>query len=73
MDNKKVPTEKEIQDMAKKVDKLVKKTEKFKSSAPAAAGSSSNQDQSLMKQQLRQLMENMALMEQAVLEYSTCT
>ncbi|KAG1048838.1 hypothetical protein G6F43_008800 [Rhizopus delemar] len=66
MDNKKAPTEKELENIVKKVDKLVKKTEKLKTNASASASSSSNNgDQVLMKQQLRQLMENMALMEQS--------
>ena len=66
MDNKKAPTEKELENIVKKVDKLVKKTEKLKTNASASASSSNNNgDQVLMKQQLRQLMENMALMEQS--------
>lgn len=64
MDNKKQPTEKELKDLAKKVDKLVSKkkaTDLVKSSSSEA----NPQSEAMMKAQLRQMMESMALMEKA--------
>ena len=70
MDNKKQPTEKELKDIAKKVDKLVSK--KKATDLVKSSGSSSNPEQeALMKAQLRQMMESMALMEKAGLVKTT--
>lgn len=67
MADKKQPTEKEIQDLAKKVDKLVssKKVKDLMKSSPAGSSSNNPQNEALMKAQLRQMMESMALLEQA--------
>lgn len=62
----KQPTEKDLQDLAKKVDKLVssKKVKDLMKNPPS--GSSGNpQNEALMRAQLRQMMESMALLEQA--------
>jgi glycylpeptide N-tetradecanoyltransferase len=66
MDNnkKQSPTEKEIKDLVKKVDKLTK------NGVPNASASGSNsaksaESEAMMKAQLRQMMESMALMERA--------
>lgn len=66
MDNKKQPTEKELKDLVKKVDKLVSKkkaTDLVKSSSSSSEANS--QSEAMMKAQLRQMMESMALMEKA--------
>ncbi|KAI8087658.1 acyl-CoA N-acyltransferase [Gilbertella persicaria] len=68
-DDKQPPTEKEIQDLAKKVDKLVssKKVKQLMKnpSAAAAAGPSDPQQAEALKAQLRQMMESMALLERS--------
>lgn len=63
MTDKRGPTEKELQDLAKKVDKLVKKTEKLKSTSASSSTPSSSQEATL--QQLRQMMKDMAMLEQS--------
>ncbi|CEI95551.1 Putative Glycylpeptide N-tetradecanoyltransferase [Rhizopus microsporus] len=63
MTDKRGPTEKELQDLAKKVDKLVKKTEKLKSTSASSSAPSSSQEATL--QQLRQMMKDMAMLEQS--------
>jgi len=70
MSDDKQPTEKELQDLAKKVDKLVsskkvKQLMKNPSAAVAASGSNEAEQTEAMKAQLRQMMESMALLERA--------
>ncbi|MBM6386411.1 MAG: hypothetical protein JSY10_20860 [Paenibacillus sp.] len=65
MDNKKQPTEKELKDLVKKVDKLVSKR-------PATGEKSTDpQSEALMRAQLKQMMESMALMEKSGMVKST--
>ncbi|KAI8877033.1 N-myristoyl transferase [Backusella circina FSU 941] len=64
--SKKTPTEKEIQDLAKKIDKITSKAQK--QIGKAGDVSSSGSDSAVVaqqKQQLRQMMESMALLERA--------
>ncbi|KAI9484034.1 MAG: acyl-CoA N-acyltransferase [Benjaminiella poitrasii] len=67
MANDKTSTEKELQDLAKKVDKLVssKKVQQIMKNPPAASSSeaSNSQSDALMRTQLRQMIESMALLE----------
>ncbi|KAG2201399.1 hypothetical protein INT46_010393 [Mucor plumbeus] len=70
MSDDKQPTEKELKDLAKKVDKLVsskkvKQLMKNPSAAVAASGSNETEQTEAMKAQLRQMMESMALLERA--------
>ncbi|KAI8647223.1 acyl-CoA N-acyltransferase [Parasitella parasitica] len=70
MSDGKQPTEKELQDLAKKVDKLVssKKAQQLMKNPPATAASSGRSEieqTEAMKAQLRQMMESMALLERA--------
>ncbi|KAI8988140.1 acyl-CoA N-acyltransferase [Mycotypha africana] len=70
MSNGREPTEKEIQDLAKKVDKLVssKKVKQLLKDpqSVAASSSSGNKPNEVAKlAQLKQMMENLALLEQA--------
>lgn len=65
MDNKKQPTEKELKDLVKKVDKLVSK-KSVNEVLQTPSGSSSNPEaEAKMKAQLQQMMASMALMEKA--------
>ncbi|KAI9254782.1 acyl-CoA N-acyltransferase [Helicostylum pulchrum] len=65
MDNKNPPTEKELKDLVKKVDKLVTKS-------PATGEKSTDpQSEALMRAQLKQMMESMALMEKSGMVKST--
>jgi glycylpeptide N-tetradecanoyltransferase len=63
--SKKTPTEKEIQDLAKKIDKITTKAQKQIAKADEASGSSDSAAVAQQKQQLRQMMESMALLERA--------
>ncbi len=72
MDNKKQPTEKELNDLVKKVDKLVSKKKASDLVKTASNSKSTNpESEALMKAQLRQMMEGMALMEKAGLVKTT--
>lgn len=62
MDNKKQPTEKELKDLVKKVDKLVTKSNEKKAEGSKSADP---QSEALMRAQLKQMMESMALMEKS--------
>ncbi|KAI7895080.1 acyl-CoA N-acyltransferase [Mucor mucedo] len=65
MDNKKQPTEKELKDLVKKVDKLVSK-KSVKEALQTPSGSSSNPEaEAKMKAQLQQMMASMALLEKS--------
>jgi glycylpeptide N-tetradecanoyltransferase len=65
--SKKTPTEKEIQDLAKKIDKITTKAQKQIAKADEASVSSASDSAAVaqQKQQLRQMMESMALLERA--------
>lgn len=71
MDNKKQPTEKELKDLVKKVDKLVSKADAKGVSGNASGKKADPQAEALMRAQLKQMMESMALMEKSGLVKTT--
>lgn len=68
--NQKQPTEKELNNLVKKVDKLVSK-KKASDLVKSSTSNTNPESEAMMKAQLRQMMESMALMEKAGLVKTT--